>query len=524
MLGIIVATCSEGALSGVSSPSEKLPFDDPRLDTAKMAQLRAFEEGGCAISAPDSGGVVRAVTMPRHRLPFKVAPITRDKVTGLTDAYGVSMTMKTPDGTPVTLECLLSRTTSFADLANALQHSDSALWRSIFSTVKRAHVVPSPNERKPLSREAEAFKAGMSSKPSTMPRATRDEICKDVVIYWSWHNDESWVIVHITITICEQAGPAMFWWFDNPQYGSDPYVIVDANRYNIQQLDTVSFEARWVAGTGFPTILGWQWNPAEGTVDPWTTVQPCLNTGPYCRARIHGTGTMMFKILVNDEIVSGYVPITARVPDFPGTEGQDDLPGTEDWPSPEAEERASGPFAPLTAAPLWTGQITATQSMNILVRGIVSGEWRYTQGCAHCGPEPRPNTEPAVDLVNKYGDCSDFVWVAVGSELGPYGWHHRKMATSEYNSYSAQTLAGLGFVEVDSASVRPGDIVNMTNIGGSGHIGLFVGWGVGGHPIGWANNGKPAKPTRANVDGQTKNFDFTPPAGMHTKFFRPILP
>jgi hypothetical protein len=319
----------------------------------------------------------------------------------------------------------------------------------------------------------------------------------------------------------------MFWWFDNPQYGNDPYVIVDASRYNIQQLDTVSFEARWVAGSGFPTILGWQWIPAEGTVDPWTTVQPCLNTGPYCRIRIHGTGAMMYRILVNGEEVSGYVPITARVPDFPGTEGEDDPPGTEDWPSPEPEERTSGPFASLSVAPMWTGQITATQSMNILVRGIVSGEWRYTQGCAHCGPEPRPNTEPAVDLVNKYGDCSDFVWVAVGSELGFYGWHHRKMATFEYNLYAEtapQTLANLGFIEVDSANVRAGDIVDMTNIGGSGHIGLFVGWGVGGHPIGWANNGKPANPTRENVDNPTKNFDFKAPAGMHTKFFRPILP
>jgi hypothetical protein len=91
--------------------------------------------------------------------------------------------------------------------------------------------------------------------------AVRDQICKDVLIFWSWHSDDQWVVVSITITICEEAGPAMFWWFDNPQYGNDPYVIVDASRYNIQQLDTVSFEARWVAGSGFPTILGWQWIP-----------------------------------------------------------------------------------------------------------------------------------------------------------------------------------------------------------------------------------------------------------------------
>lgn len=120
-------------------------------------------------------------------------------------------------------------------------------------------------------------------------------------------------------------------------------------------------------------------------------------------------------------------------------------------------------------------------------------------------------------------------YVAVKTTFGA-DWIHPKITTTAFNTYGVSLLASEGgYVQTDSANLRMGDIVLYAHIptqsdaNASGHVGVFYGWGTGGHPYGWANNGLPAKPNRPNVDKATGPFDFIAKPGHVTKFFRPVL-
>lgn len=128
-----------------------------------------------------------------------------------------------------------------------------------------------------------------------------------------------------------------------------------------------------------------------------------------------------------------------------------------------------------------------------------------------------------MNIANKFGDCTDFVWIAVKNVLGS-SWPHAKISRRMFNNFSTTKLAANGYVVVDSASVRIGDIVVRTKTTGCqcGHAGGFIGWGAGGHPIGHANNGLPATKTRPNKDNPTGKYDFIQRAGELTKSFRPV--
>jgi len=163
------------------------------------------------------------------------------------------------------------------------------------------------------------------------------------------------------------------------------------------------------------------------------------------------------------------------------------------------------------------------------VRRVRQPQWTYTQGCDKCGPPPRPFTEPAYDVPNHVGDCTDFVQVVIKNYLGS-SWTHQKMSTGMFGAFwsNPTTLAKHGFAVVDSSALRPGDVVvRDTVISGtinSGHAGIFGGWAAvrgGAHPIGWANDGYPARPQHAGHTGPTGPFDFFQTSGQKTMYFRP---
>ena len=163
------------------------------------------------------------------------------------------------------------------------------------------------------------------------------------------------------------------------------------------------------------------------------------------------------------------------------------------------------------------------QRYNIFWAAYNSGEWTYTQRCAQCAGGP--NSESAKNLPARLGDCTDYVYSAVKSVLGS-AWVHEILRTKAFNISSAATLAWYGSQQIDSASVRIGDVVVRTKTSAClcGHAGIFFGWAAGGHPIGIANNGSPASPGHENANRPTGPFDFRVKSGYVTKFFRPQTP
>jgi hypothetical protein len=156
------------------------------------------------------------------------------------------------------------------------------------------------------------------------------------------------------------------------------------------------------------------------------------------------------------------------------------------------------------------------------------GEWKYTQGCAHCDSVVANRGEFTEDPVNyalRRGDCTDFVYLAIENVLLS-SWNHDKISTSMYNNSTATQLDSYGFTEVTLANARMGDVVVRTKTDGClcGHAGLFAGRGVGGSIVGYANNGIPARPGQKNVDSTTSVYDFRVKEGYVTKLFRPVVP
>jgi len=290
-----------------------------------------------------------------------------------------------------------------------------------------------------------------------------------------------------------------------------PHVLVTANDSTVVALDTVTFTAQVFSSGVQVSAVGWRWVPTLGSAwDPWT--QACSGVALTCRIAIHGSGDMYYAVVDDaNQQISGSVHVFASVPDDVG----------EDTPSGDAPLPTNWDTGGTSATP-----VDELHSKLILAAGVLSGHWTYTQACAQCSGgcvtcDHGLSAELPLDYPNHVGDCTDFVWVAIHNTLGS-AWQHDKMSTSMYTS-DTTNLAAHGFVEVDSASVRPGDAVVRTWIGGSGHAGLFVGWVAGAGAAGWANNGSPATDTTKNSPKPTGAFLFAQRPNKVVKFFRPQM-
>ena len=483
-----------------------------------------LQQGGCAASAPDAQGTERAMVIPSRLLPFKVRPLQRNPRTGRDDGRGVRIRTKTPDGVPVTLNCLLPQSVTVQDLTTAIKNSNQSRWRGVFKHLPKARPVPDPEILQASTPPARSD----ASNPAALPDTAFSSNCVEVSISFWYEGSNGWFYIKIEFIICDEPGGGDAWGHVIP-YANYPYVFVDADKYQITQLDTVRFWAEiYNPNATIPILQGWVWNHAAGRPDPWT--QACSDLSYACRIGIHGSGTMSFNVDIDGIPLSASVNIGAfPPPDVGDEEGDVDEPLPDIREEPEAE-RSSGPFAIETNAFLST-EVTLSQSIAIFVYAVQMGEWHYTQGCYHCAGGP--NTEPAKNLAAQYGDCTDFVWAAINGSLGSSVWNPPILRTRGFNNSSTATLANYGYVEIASSSARPGDVVVRTKTDPAscmcGHAGLFGGWGAsddgGSHyPIGWANNGLPAKPTRPNVDLATNVYHFREKAGMVTKYFRPVVP
>ncbi len=166
--------------------------------------------------------------------------------------------------------------------------------------------------------------------------------------------------------------------------------------------------------------------------------------------------------------------------------------------------------------------VSGTTSHLIATAAIEQPEWTYTQNCFHCDPVNHPSwTEIAKDLPNHKGDCTDFVWTVVRSVLGSTQWPFGIARTVQFAAFTSTTAAQYGYVLTDSADVRYGDVIVRVHGTSGGHAGIFEGWGQGGHPIAWANNGLPASSVHPNFDGTTGYADMIQKTGYTTLYFRP---
>jgi hypothetical protein len=130
------------------------------------------------------------------------------------------------------------------------------------------------------------------------------------------------------------------------------------------------------------------------------------------------------------------------------------------------------------------------------------------------------NYEEQVDHSLRRGDCTDLVQYAHQTYLGMTAWPFEKMSTSQFNGWGATGLAKHGFSQIDSTQVRVGDVVVKTVSGGSGHAGLFKGWGAHWQPQAWANGGTPATLQKKRNDGKTGQWTATRQSGYVVKYFR----
>ena len=154
----------------------------------------------------------------------------------------------------------------------------------------------------------------------------------------------------------------------------------------------------------------------------------------------------------------------------------------------------------------------------------MSSSIRLDSNLSRVGASDNPGavqTEVAKDLPNHLGDCTDFVWTVVRSVLGSTKWPFDIARTVQFGAFDSTTAPKYGYVITDSAHVRYGDVIVRVSGSQGGHAGIFEGWGQGGHPIGWANNGKPASSAHPNFDNPTGYSDFRQKTGTTTRFFRP---
>jgi hypothetical protein len=408
--------------------------------------------------------------------------------------------------------------------------------KSIFAGLKHARALPDTSPLPTLSPEAQALLAKVQA-PRTNALLNQD--CQWVKGEFTlWQDDNgNWVLVEFAVYTCNDGGvpdamTALYYYLIDQLYTEQPLVVVYASNTSITELDTVTFTLS-IDSPYHLSLIGWQWTPAYGTYDPWTTV--CYSYETTCATAIHGTGTMSFT--VEDDYGYDYpssIKIDAAVPADVG-DGPGDVAPPDGWEYLQSNDELeaiheSGLSGPFDASPVaWsTGPISDFQSFQILYEAARNQpQWTYTMGCYLCGVSG-PNTERGKDILNHVGDCADFVWTVIKNVLGG-SWNHDIMYTAEYDQSTEAHLGVRGFVPIDASSVRRGDVVLRALTSGChcGHVGIFVGWGADRHPIGWANNGQPAvNPPKgpvaeANQTFRQGRFDFIQKAGTEIKYFRP---
>jgi hypothetical protein len=152
--------CSERPTEIPATAAELPRLDNQASDQGQLAQLRKIGEG-CAIAAPDSKGVLRAIPVPRGKLPFKLPAIHRDAKTGVGNGRVGGLTIHRPDGTPMTLTCWVPETLTLQELAAAVMASKKDnQWNKIVAQLEDAPELPEPGQRT-LSDDARAFAAEM---------------------------------------------------------------------------------------------------------------------------------------------------------------------------------------------------------------------------------------------------------------------------------------------------------------------------------------------------------------------------
>jgi hypothetical protein len=489
------------------------------LDPSKMASLNRYRDGGCSASVTDAAGVTRGYAIKRENLPFAIPAIQHDAKTGQGNGSVVHLTVNPPSGGPVRFSCWMPKTQTPSDVISALHSSRNGRWASLFRLVQRAREIPDAAHRAPLSDEVKAFAAvelappsgGASMSKSTKLRPNFDTGCFDVRGEFEWELDDVWYSVEVDIEICDDGddGGDIFEYLIDNGYDEAPHVVVDANRYSVADLDSVTFTAEVVSDVHL-SADGWQWTPAEGySSDPWTTA--CIGTATTCTIQIHGSGFMSYSVadgsLTDTVLVYGNL-----APDIELDDDNGDAPSSADS----------------THGPTNTVALTAQEDSGVYNAAKASGEWLYTQGCARCTPPyvgvgtdtSQANYEEQVNYSLRRGDCTDLVHYAHQTYLGLTAWPFEKMSTSQFNGWGPTPLAKHGFSQIDSTQVRYGDVVVKTQNGGSGHAGLFKGWGAHWQAQAWANGGTPATLARKRHDGNTDLWTATRESGYTIKYFR----
>jgi len=145
-------------------------------------------------------------------------------------------------------------------------------------------------------------------------------------VYWAMRLTEVTSVLLILAAACGHEVPV--------HSGKKPPVAVAAQATLVHALDSVTFIARIrsdIAGElrrvdhpgdpaeGVPHIVGWQWFPDLGQIDPWTTA--CTSRELRCTIMVHGSGTMVLSVRFAGQVCADWVHVETRsVPDFVETD------------------------------------------------------------------------------------------------------------------------------------------------------------------------------------------------------------
>jgi hypothetical protein len=517
----VASGCNEGSPTKptASSSGSAYPADavtPPGLDSAKLAKLRKkYGGGGCSAATTDASGTMRGVALGRTELPFAIPAIQHDVTAGHGNGKIVQMTVHRAGKTDVTMNCWVPSTVTPDDMAKSFRSSsDDAVWSSLFGRVATARVIPSLGQRVVLSPEAIAF-AGETLAPLAAANAARgastDDGCVPVRgIYEGWDlGTGGWIEIEIDITTCD-GGDDLFLYVADGPYGNDPYVVVKADKYQPIGVDSVLFTAELVNSEVHMSPIGWSWiRSTVGGGDPWT--QECLGTAFTCKAEVHGQGQMRFTFDTGSGTIWAYAQINPVLAADVDSLGLPDNGDTND--------------AVLSTAHFATNPISDAQALQILATAIAQPDWVYTQGCALCD-SVRTYSEPAKNLANHYGDCTDFVWAVANQYLGSTAWPFSAANIARTSTFASATTSNIGYygyVITDSAHARKGDVIVS-----GGHAGIFYGFqhnlsGTYGIAMGWANNGHPATNRQPNQDLPVGKASFKN-NGAYWRFFRQATP
>jgi hypothetical protein len=166
---VALAACREGpvALTVVS--------DSPALsrtvhDQNRLAQLREIGEG-CAIIASDSIGVIRALPLPRNKLPFDIPAVVRGRENERGNGRIAHVAINETGERPIWLSCWVPNTLELGEIASAVGSSKTdTRWQDVLLRLKHAAEFPPQEQRTALSPEAAEFAMELLSPDSANPR------------------------------------------------------------------------------------------------------------------------------------------------------------------------------------------------------------------------------------------------------------------------------------------------------------------------------------------------------------------